>query len=194
MNEPTRRERLQYRFDTWMSKGTIALIGLLGVATFVFVLVMGVIVWALPLHPADEPEGSFLDMLWGNLMRTLDPGTMGGDPGWGFRDLDARHHDRRPRHRGEPDRHHLGRVRRKVEELRKGRSRVLEKDHTLILGWSDKVFSIVSRARDRQRVARQARDRHPRRPRQGRDGGRSIRAAGRQDRQDAGSSAAPATR
>ena len=144
MTEPTRSERLKYRFDTWMSKGTIALIALLGAATFAFVLVMGVIVWALPLHPGNAEEGDFLDIFWGNLMRTLDPGTMGGDQGWGFRiamlvvtigglvivasligivsgGFDA-----------------------KVEELRKGRSRVLEKDHTLILGWSDKVFSIVS--------------------------------------------------
>ena len=29
----------------------------------------------------------------------------------------------------------------KVEELRKGRSRVLESDHTLILGWGPKVFT-----------------------------------------------------
>lgn len=144
MNEPTRRERLNYRFDTWMSKGTIALIGLLGAATFVFVLLLAVIVWLLPLHPNDEPEGSFPDIFWGNLMRTLDPGTMGGDEGWGFRvamlvvtigglvivasligivsgGFDS-----------------------KVEELRKGRSRVLEKEHTLILGWSDKVFAIIA--------------------------------------------------
>jgi len=144
MTDPTFRERLRYRFDTWMSQGTVALIGLLGAATFVFVLLLALIVWALPLHPADEPEGDFFDIFWGNLMRTLDPGTMGGDEGWGFRiamlivtigglvivasligivsgGFDA-----------------------KVEELRKGRSRVLEKDHTLILGWSDKVFSIVS--------------------------------------------------
>jgi len=32
----------------------------------------------------------------------------------------------------------------KVEELRKGRSRVLETDHTLVLGWSRKVFSLVN--------------------------------------------------
>src|SRR5690606_1847789 len=32
----------------------------------------------------------------------------------------------------------------KVEDLRKGRSRVLEQDHTLILGWSGKIFQIVS--------------------------------------------------
>ena len=31
----------------------------------------------------------------------------------------------------------------KLEELKKGRSRVLETNHTLILGWSEKVFSII---------------------------------------------------
>ncbi len=144
MTEPTRLERVRYRFDTWMSGGTIALIGLLAAVSLVFVTVVAVIVWALPLHPDDEPEGDFLDIFWGNLMRTLDPGTMGGDTGWGFRiamlfvtlgglvivasligivsgGFDA-----------------------KVAELRKGRSRVIEKDHTLILGWSDKVFTILA--------------------------------------------------
>ncbi len=32
----------------------------------------------------------------------------------------------------------------RLEQLRKGRSLVLERDHTLILGWSDRVFTIVS--------------------------------------------------
>ena len=32
----------------------------------------------------------------------------------------------------------------KLVDLRKGRSRVLESDHTLILGWSETVFTIVS--------------------------------------------------
>lgn len=143
MSAPSRRERWSYRFDTWMSKGTGALIGLLGAATFVFVAFVALIVWALPLHPEGEEEAGFLDIFWGNLMRTLDPGTMGGDRGWGFRiamlvvtiggliivasligivsgGFDA-----------------------KVVELRKGRSRVIENGHTLILGWSDKVFSII---------------------------------------------------
>ena len=77
-------------------------------------------------------------------MRTLDPGTMGGDEGWMFRIL------------------MLiitiggliivasligiisGAFDSKVEELRKGRSRVLENDHTVILGWSSKVFPIIN--------------------------------------------------
>src|ERR687884_725000 len=33
---------------------------------------------------------------------------------------------------------------RKIEELRKGRSVVLERDHTLILGWSETIFTVLS--------------------------------------------------
>ncbi|MBI5829315.1 MAG: hypothetical protein HZB20_07185, partial [Chloroflexi bacterium] len=32
----------------------------------------------------------------------------------------------------------------KLDELRKGRSNVIESGHTVILGWSPQVFSIIS--------------------------------------------------
>jgi hypothetical protein len=32
----------------------------------------------------------------------------------------------------------------KVDDLRKGRSRVIENNHTLILGWSPQIFTILS--------------------------------------------------
>src|SRR5512136_2820034 len=77
-------------------------------------------------------------------MRTFDAGTMGGDTGWGFRLV------------------MLGvtiggvfvistligvltaGVEGKLEELRKGRSRVIESGHTAILGWSEQIFTIIS--------------------------------------------------
>ncbi len=144
MTKPTFSERFRYWFDNWMSRGAIALMALLGIATLVLVLIVGVVVWVARQVPEDAPDISFGDILWGNLMRTLDPGTMGGDQGWGFRIFML-----------------LitiggliivasligiisGAFDSKVEELRKGRSKVLEKDHTLILGWSSKVFPIVS--------------------------------------------------
>ncbi|MDP3207573.1 MAG: hypothetical protein Q8M65_00355, partial [Rhodoglobus sp.] len=144
MTKPTPSERMRYWFDNWMSRGTLALMALLGLATVVLVLVVGVVVWVFRQTPDDNPDLSFGDILWGNLMRTLDPGTMGGDAGWGFRifmlvitiggliivasliGIISGAFDS------------------KVEELRKGRSRVIEKDHTLILGWNSKVFPIVS--------------------------------------------------
>ena len=99
--------------------------------------------WVFRAFPDNADDGDFIDILWGGLMRTLDPGTMGGDAGWGFRSL------------------MLvitlggifivasligivsGAFDSKVEELRKGRSRVLETDHTLILGWTRKIHTIV---------------------------------------------------
>jgi voltage-gated potassium channel Kch len=145
---PSAGERLRYWFDNWMARGPIALMALLGVATVVFVAVLGTIAWiVLSLIRDDENLGKDtatpLDLIWRSLMRTLDPGTMGGDSGWPFRIMML-----------------LvtigglvivasligivsGAFDSKVEELRKGRSRVLEQDHTLILGWSTKVFPIV---------------------------------------------------
>ena len=147
MTRPTASERFRYWFDGWMSRGPVALIALLGLATVALVLVMSGLVWLFTLfgqYPNDNPDVSPLELLWGNLMRSLDSGAMGGDTGWGFRILmlvltlggliivasligivsggfDA-----------------------KVEDLRKGRSRVLETDHTLILGFSSKVFPIIA--------------------------------------------------
>jgi voltage-gated potassium channel Kch len=147
VNKPTFSERFRYWFDNWMSRGTIALMALLGLATVLLVLVVFGLVMifsAFGEYPNEDAKTDPMDVLWGNLMRTLDPGTMGGDTGWGFRIL------------------MLiitiggliivasligiisGAFDSKVEELRKGRSKVLEKDHTLILGWSSKVFPIIS--------------------------------------------------
>jgi voltage-gated potassium channel Kch len=146
MNKPGFRERFSYWFDNWMARGTLALMALLGLATIVLVLVvfgLVMVATAFGIYPNDDKKTNPLDVLWGNLMRTLDPGTMGGDTGWLFRLL------------------MLvitiggliivasligiisGAFDSKVEELRKGRSRVLETDHTLILGWSSKVFPII---------------------------------------------------
>jgi voltage-gated potassium channel Kch len=146
MNKPTFGERFRYWFDNWMARGPIALMALLGLATIVLVLVVFGLVQFLTLfgqYPNNNDKTEPLDTLWGNLMRTLDPGTMGGDEGWPFRIL------------------MLvitiggliivasligiisGAFDSKVEDLRKGRSKVLETDHTLILGWSSKIFPII---------------------------------------------------
>lgn len=143
MEKPALGQRLRYAFDNLMSRGTIAIMGLLGLATIGFVLVMAVIVTVLGAYPGDDDFGDFWDIAWGNLMRTLDPGTMGGDAGWGFRVLmlvvtigglvivasligivSGGFDDQ-------------------MQQLRKGRSLVLEQDHTLILGWSAQLLLIL---------------------------------------------------
>src|SRR5262249_12565033 len=43
-----------------------------------------------------------------------------------------------------------------VEHLRKGRSLVVEKDHTVILGWSDQIYTVVSELVEANRSRRHA--------------------------------------
>lgn len=137
-------ERLRYHFDNWMSRGTGAIMGLLAVVTLAFVVVLAFLVDVLDAFPEGMDHGNFWDIAWGNLMRTLDPGTMGADAGWGFRILmlfvtigglvivasligivSGAFND-------------------KMLQLRRGRSRVIETDHTLILGWNSQLFTIIS--------------------------------------------------
>lgn len=145
MRRVTYRQRMRYAFDNTMSKGAIAMIGGLALLSLLAVLIFAIVTFLLPgFTPAEGPNG-FVESFWRSLLRTLDPGTMGGDQGeWPFllsmlgvtivglfivstligvlsSGIDS-----------------------KLDELRKGRSFVIENNHTLILGWSDQVFTILS--------------------------------------------------
>jgi len=130
-----------------MSRGAGPLIALLAVVTLGLILFCVLIVIVGGIKNGDSPDDqnlSFLEAGWSSLMRTLDPGTMGGDTGWGLRGvslmatlgglfivsaligvittgLDGR-----------------------LEALRRGRGAVELSGHTLILGWSSGVSAIVS--------------------------------------------------
>jgi voltage-gated potassium channel Kch len=144
MKRASLRDRLRYAFDNFMSRGTIALIGGLGVLSLVVILVAALILSTTGVHPEDSGPLGFFEAAWASLMRTLDAGTMGSDTGWGFRLIMF----------GVT----LGGVfiistligvltsgiESKLDELRKGRSRVIEEGHTVILGWSEQVFTLVS--------------------------------------------------
>jgi len=135
---------LRYKFDNMMSKGPIAMISLLALMSLLVVAIAGAVIGLCHIAPAGEEPMGFIEGSWQSLMRTLDSGTMGGDTGWGFRIVSFFVT--------------LGGVfiistligvlgsgiEGKLEELSKGKSFVIEKDHTLILGWSSKVFTIIS--------------------------------------------------
>ena len=142
MKKPTFKQRFGYWFDNMMAKGTPAMILMLFLASAVVILFISAIVAITGVAPNGE---NFFQLAWMGLLRTLDPGTMGGDSGSPIflfmmfsvtlggiflvsaligilnSGLDVR-----------------------LERLRKGRSRVLENGHTLILGWSPQVFTILS--------------------------------------------------
>jgi voltage-gated potassium channel Kch len=146
MRRITLSNRLRYWFDNTMARGTVALIGWLFVLLVALVIASALVVYATGVAPdVGGHRPGFLQTLWLNLMRAIDPGNVGGDKGnWPFMlsmlavtaggilvfstligviftGIDN-----------------------KLEELRKGRSFVVERGHTVIYGWSPEVFSIVA--------------------------------------------------
>ncbi len=146
MTKSCLNEKLRYKFDNIMSKGTPALIGLLATVSVILISLISLAVWFTHLVPKDDPtakDPNFLEVFWKSLMRTLDPGTMGGDSGTfglvmllvtlvGIFIISAL----------------IGIINNgigdKLDNLRKGRSKVLEHNHTVILGWSEQIFTIIS--------------------------------------------------
>jgi voltage-gated potassium channel Kch len=149
MRKASFTERLRYSFDKSLSGGTISLIGWLGLISVFIVLTATVVLLLTGIGP-EAAEGQspqslgFFEAFWQSLMRALDPGTLAGDAGWHYRIL------------------MLvvtgggifivsllisvlsSGLQGKLEELRKGRSFVVEENHTLILGWSSRIFLIIS--------------------------------------------------
>ncbi len=137
-------QKLRYRFDNTMSRGPGALILWLAILTGIMIIITTMIVLIFRVFP--EGENSSIEIgetLWQTLMRAMDAGTVAGDNGWGFRlimflvtlggifilstligilssGIDER-----------------------LQELRKGRSFVVEKNHQLVLGWNSQIFTII---------------------------------------------------
>ncbi|NNH56260.1 hypothetical protein HLI01_05390 [Rhizobium laguerreae] len=138
------RARLRYQFDKSMAAGPIALIGWLGVISLVVIIAAGLLLALTGIAPDGGEHMSFVEGAWESLMRTMDAGTMGGDIGWPFRGVS------------------LvvtisgifvfsaligvlsSGIDEKLDDLRKGRSQVLENDHTIIFNWSPSIFDVIS--------------------------------------------------
>ena len=142
MNKKTTwRERLNYSFDNALSKGPLVLIGWLAIAALIIVVLATVVSL---LIPGVAPDGTGLkEVFWDFLFQALTPNpfdvtsplpflfimlvvTLGslfmvsiliGTLTTGIEE--------------------------RLEQMRRGHSRVLENEHTIILGWSHQVFTIV---------------------------------------------------
>lgn len=140
----TMKQKLQYWFDNFMARGTAALIGGLAVISLVIIFISAAAIRIGSIAMDGESAPSFGEAAWMSLMRTLDAGTMGGDTGPAFRLIMLLVT--------------IGGIfivstligilsnglENRIEQLRKGRSRVLENDHTLVLGWTPQVFTVLS--------------------------------------------------
>lgn len=140
----TWKEKARYEFDNLMARGTMAQVGLLAVLSFVLIGVTGLVITAFGLGPADRGALGPGSAVWVALLHTFDAGTIGGSsgsPGYlaallfitmgGIFVLSAL----------------IGvlnnGIENLVEELRKGRSLVVERKHTVILGFTPKIHTIL---------------------------------------------------
>ncbi len=138
-------DRFRYHFDNFMSRGTIALVAALFAATLCMVLTASVILALLGLRQTTAAPGqSLIEDIWQITLHTIDTGALGNDNGWSFRLVGFIVT--------------LGGIfitsaligvlasglEQRFSELRRGRSRVLETGHTIILGWSPQVFTIIN--------------------------------------------------
>ncbi|MFT7031063.1 MAG: hypothetical protein ACJA2C_002464, partial [Marinoscillum sp.] len=117
----------------------------LGILGLVIIVVFGIILLVTGLHPDSDNDFTIFESLWVNMTHILDPGVLGShEDNWPFRMFMM-------------IATFLGLVLvstliglvsngilTKMDELRKGRSFVIEQDHVLILGWSSKIFTIIS--------------------------------------------------
>ena len=145
MRKITLSQRWRYHFDNIMSRGPIALIGWLFILSVLLVVVVAVVMVLTGLNVQAGENINFGALVWRNVMRTMDAGTMGADSGnpWFLFTMFAVT---------------LGGVfivsiligvltsgiEGKLDSLRKGRSFVVENNHIVILNWSSQVFAVVS--------------------------------------------------
>ncbi len=140
MRKVSFRERLRYAFDNFMGKGTVALIGMLFLITAIVVVITGV------LSSIGSSDVSTGNQIWMSLMHALDAGTLAGD-----------------------ETSDIGFVilmtivticgifvtsiligiissafEEKLNSLRKGFSKVIEENHTVIIGFNDSIYTVMT--------------------------------------------------
>jgi ion channel POLLUX/CASTOR len=142
MNKPRLIDRLRYAFDSSLARGPAALVGWLGLALATLVIVATLSVSLLWPRP---PDLGYFGIFWNILFQALTPNPVDAtNKPWPFlaamlvvtlfslllistligiisASIDSR-----------------------IEKLRRGRSRVIETKHTVILGWSEQVFTIIA--------------------------------------------------
>jgi voltage-gated potassium channel Kch len=143
---PTLSDRFRYAFDALMAKGAGALLAWHLLIALAVVVAISLLIVILGMVPTDEDGNAigFAALTWEVLMHAIDPGTITGDengPAW--RSIMMLATVSGILLIGSLVAVLVATVAARFNELRQGHSRVLERDHTLVLGWSRQIFTIV---------------------------------------------------
>lgn len=145
------KEKLSYHFDQFLSKGTVSLVLSLFLILFLIVLGIGLLLYLV------FPDSRFSTMIWTSFMQTLDPGNLSGESGKPFYMIMMT----------------LATIvgifitslfisfilngfQNKLESLSKGRSKVIESNHTLILGWDNNIYVVLKELIEANKSQRKA--------------------------------------
>jgi ion channel POLLUX/CASTOR len=137
-------DRIRYWFDGALSRGPSVVIGWLGLLTLAIIVIAAAVMAIFGLSGINGGEElGFAEAFWQAMLRIVDAGTFAADSGWVTRILGLLITLSGIFLAGSLIGLIASAVDQRIELLRKGRSVVLEQDHTLILGWSERVPAIV---------------------------------------------------
>ncbi|MDH3247717.1 MAG: NAD-binding protein [Acidimicrobiia bacterium] len=134
------QDRLRYRFDRLLARGSAAtIIWVVGLAVFL-ALIGGVVFWALDLQ-FDGQRGP-AESFWQAFLIAIGSGGI-LDDGWGPRLVTFTFVFAGVFLTGSLIGVLVAAVDKRVDELRRGRGRVLEAGHTVVVGWSPRLMSVI---------------------------------------------------
>lgn len=140
---PSWSERLRYKIDNVFSKGTQVIILWFLLGSFLIVMFFALLLTLLNISPPEQSGYTFFEALWVSLVHTLDASSLGEDDGWAYRlfmllitlggvfVISAL----------------IGLIttgfENRLDLFQRGHSKVIEKGHTVVLGWGEHVFTII---------------------------------------------------
>ena len=139
----TLRERLRYRFDNVLARGTGVALFWLGAVTVAAVLVSSLLLTLFGVTLSGSENGAWLEDFWQSLLRILDTGTMAGDVGWGRRVLALVVTLFGVLIAGTLIGIIAAGVEDRIDSMRRGRSVVIESGHLVILGGTSRIPAII---------------------------------------------------
>jgi Trk K+ transport system NAD-binding subunit len=151
-----RRDLLRYRFDNALGRGPLVVIAYLALLSLAIVLLTAVIAALAQFRFGGSSSDTFTEDVWQAMLRTVDAGSFAADSAWPTRLLAFGTTLAGIFLAGSLIGLIANAVDQKVEDLRRGRSAVIEDGHTVILGWSAQVPRIIGElviANDSERSA-----------------------------------------
>ncbi|MEY4961961.1 MAG: hypothetical protein RLZZ249_658 [Actinomycetota bacterium] len=136
--------KLRYNFDNSIAQGGMFVFYVLLLMMFIALVMVGVraFITSVPaLTQAADPENlTLFDLFWASFTKIL---SLGGEPTWGERIIAILYWATTTALTASVIGYVVGAIQRTFARLRKGRSPVIDSGHTLILGWSNRIFPIL---------------------------------------------------